>query len=88
MRVGRLELDVIARRGDLLVVAEVRARSSTRFGSPLETIDRKKVTRVRRAAAAWLAARPDLRGVRVRFDAVGVTIEGGELVLDYCDDAF
>jgi Holliday junction resolvase-like predicted endonuclease len=27
---------------------------------------------VRRAAAAWLAARPGLRGLRVGFDVVGV----------------
>lgn len=88
VRVGRLELDVVARRRDLLVVVEVRARSTTRFGSPLETIDAKKIARIRRATAQWLGARPDLRGVRLRFDAVGVTLENGELVLDYCEDAF
>lgn len=88
VRVGRLELDVIARRRDLLVVVEVRARSSAAFGSPLDTIDAAKVARVRRATARWLDGRPDLRGVRVRFDAVGVLARGDELEIDYCEDAF
>lgn len=88
VRVGRLELDVIARRHDLLVVVEVRARSTDIFGSPLETIDAKKVARVRRATAQWLASRPDLGRTRVRFDAAGVIARGGGLEIDYCENAF
>jgi putative endonuclease len=88
VRVGRLELDVIARRQDLVVVVEVRARSNDLFGSPLETIDAKKVSRVRRATAQWLASRPDLGRKRVRFDAVGVIARGRELEIDYCENAF
>jgi putative endonuclease len=88
VRVGRLELDVIARKRDLLVVVEVRARSTDAFGDPLETIDAKKVARIRRATSTWLAARPDLRGVRVRFDAVGIVVRGDRLELDWCEDAF
>jgi len=88
VRVGRLELDVIARKRDLLVVVEVRARSTDAFGDPLGTIDAKKVARIRRATATWLASRPDLRSVRVRFDAVGIVVRGDHLELDWCEDAF
>lgn len=88
VRIGRLELDVIARSRHLLVVVEVRARSTNAFGDPLETIDAKKVARIRRATAQWLSARPDLRGLRVRFDAVGVLARGDRLEMDWCEDAF
>lgn len=67
------ELDVVARDGDELVVVEVRTRSGTAFGTPAESVVGRKAARLRRLAAAWLAAeRPDwpVRGVRV--DVVGV----------------
>ena len=42
------------------------------FGDPLEMVTAEKQRRVRRAAAAWLAAKPELRGLRVGFDVVAV----------------
>lgn len=71
MRVGRLELDVIARCGSLLVVCEVRSRSSARPVFPAETIGGKKLARVRRAAAIWLRAQK-LGRVHARIDAAAV----------------
>jgi len=91
VRVGRLELDLIARRRDLLVVCEVRARTSTAFGPPVETIGPEKVRRVRQATARWLATEGrDLGRVRLRFDAAGVLLNrAGEVTsLDYYEDAF
>jgi Holliday junction resolvase-like predicted endonuclease len=32
----------------------------------------EKVRRLRRAAEAWLASRPELRGLTVRFDVIAV----------------
>ncbi|MFW2388959.1 MAG: YraN family protein [Polyangiales bacterium] len=71
VRVGRLELDVIARRGSLLVVCEVRSRSSPRPVFPAETIGGKKLARVRRATAIWLRSQK-LGRVRARIDAAAV----------------
>lgn len=87
VRVGRLELDIIARKGSLLVVCEVRSRSSDRFGSPVDTIDRQKVARIRRATATWLHEQ-GLRGVSVRFDAAAVTFRGEEPEVVYYPNAF
>ena len=42
------------------------------FGDPLEMVTAEKQRRVRRAAAAWLAAKPELRGLRVGLDVVAV----------------
>ena len=64
------ELDVVARRGRQLVFCEVKAKTGPRFGDPLEMIDDEKQRRIRRAATAWLAARPELEGCRVRFDVI------------------
>jgi putative endonuclease len=73
-RVGRLELDVIARRGALVVFVEVRSRTTDRFGSPLLTLNRAKLGRLRRAAARWLKEnRPGT--TNVRFDAAAVVFD-------------
>ena len=70
-RVGRLELDVIARRGPLIVFCEVRSRSSDRLMTPAQSIDPRKVARVRAAAAQWLrATKPGT--AQVRFDVASV----------------
>jgi putative endonuclease len=72
-RSGRYELDLILRRGGRLVVVEVKQKSGDGFGDPLEMIDEEKVRRVHAAAAAWVARHPQLAGLNVRFEAVGVT---------------
>ena len=75
VRVGRLELDVIARRGSLVVVCEVRSRSSARPVFPAETIGGKKLARVRRATAMWLR-KHKLGRVHARIDAAAVVFDG------------
>jgi putative endonuclease len=69
---GRNELDLIARRGRQLRFVEVKEKGGPGFGDPLEMVTPEKQRRVRRAAAAWLAAHPELRGCAVGFDVVAV----------------
>ena len=64
------ELDVVARRGRTLVFCEVKSKSGSGFGDPLEMVTAVKVHRIRRAAEAWLAARPELAALAVRFDVL------------------
>lgn len=72
VRADRVEIDLIARRGTLLVFVEVKSRRSLRMGSAAESVDRRKQERLRRGASAWLSSRPAAaRGVRrLRFDVV------------------
>jgi putative endonuclease len=64
------ELDIVARRGTLLVIAEVRLRSSGRFGGPGASITAAKRARILRAARFLLATQPRLAALAVRFDAL------------------
>ena len=67
------EIDLVLRDGRVLVFCEVKTRSSTAFGSPLEGVTERKAARVRRLAARWLtthSVRPD----EVRIDLVGVLL--------------
>lgn len=65
------EIDLVLRDGETLVVCEVKARSSTGWGAPLEAVGRRKAERLRRLAAQWMAAR-GVRAPDVRLDLVGV----------------
>lgn len=64
------ELDLVARCGDLLVIGEVRLRSSDRFGGAAASICAGKRHRIRLTAQHLLAHRPDLAQLSVRFDAL------------------
>lgn len=65
------EIDLVLREGRVLVVCEVKTRSSTTCGEPLEAVTPRKVARLRRLAALWLAAHP-VSPEEVRLDMVGV----------------
>jgi putative endonuclease len=67
---GGYEIDVIARRGRALVFCEVKSKSGSGFGDPLEMVTAEKIRRIRRAAGVWLAANRSHRGCRVSFDVV------------------
>src|SRR5579859_1559970 len=67
------ELDIVARENDVLVIAEVRARSSNRFGGAAASVDFRKQQRLVRAASQLLQRRCDLARMPVRFDVICVS---------------
>ncbi|MBD0290480.1 MAG: YraN family protein [Thermoleophilia bacterium] len=69
---GGYELDLVVRRGRRLLFCEVKAKTGTAYGEPWEMVGPEKARRVRRAAEAWLAARPELAGLDVSLEAVSV----------------
>ena len=74
VRIGRGELDIVARRGPVLAFVEVKGRRTTTCGAPEDAVGPRKRRQVARLAELWLAARPwALRGVTdVRFDVIAV----------------
>jgi putative endonuclease len=77
------EVDIVARDGDVLVVCEVKTRTTAAFGHPLVAVTPIKLRRMRRLAAEWLAAR-GLRVRCVRFDIVGILApRSGSPVLEH-----
>ena len=59
-RVGRYEVDLVLRRGRRVLFVEVKEKSGSEFGHPLEMIDAEKVRRVRLGAQAWRVERVPL----------------------------
>jgi putative endonuclease len=69
-RVG--ELDIVARAGDLLIVAEVRTRGSDEYGGAAASIGWTKQRRIIATTSLLLQRYPELRRCRVRFDVIVV----------------
>ena len=77
VRAGRVELDLVAMRGRLLVIVEVKTRRSRAAGAPEEAVDFRKRERLVQGAAAWLAEHPRARVAQVRFDVVACEWDAG-----------
>jgi putative endonuclease len=81
VRLGRLEIDLVVRRGTAIALVEVRSRKATNAVHPALTVQGRKADRMRRAARAWLASRGTPGTIRI--DVVAAT-EGalGEFELE------
>jgi putative endonuclease len=64
------EIDLIARRGDLVVIVEVKVRES--LAAAMDAVGAHAARRIEGAADLWLARQPDFSRLSVRFDLVAV----------------
>ena len=62
------EIDILARRGGVLAVIEVKARRD--FTTAVTAIVPRQQRRIARAAEAFLTGRPDLANLALRFDVM------------------
>ncbi|MFI6577122.1 YraN family protein [Nocardiopsis sp. NPDC050513] len=81
-RVPAGEIDIVARDGRTLVVAEVKTRTSARFGHPLDALTPARRFRLRGLGSAW-AARHRVAGRPLRVDGVGVLVVGGRVFVTH-----
>lgn len=62
------EIDIVARRGNLLLFVEVKARE--RIDDAAYSVTERQKRRIAASAAAWLAQHPDDAARDIRFDAM------------------
>lgn len=70
------EIDIVAKKDAVIVFCEVKYRSGTRSGDPLEAIDRKKMRRISRAALYYCAEGRKDTEQEYRFDVIGIYGDG------------
>lgn len=71
IRLGRGELDIVARQGDILAFIEVKQRKTREDG--LLSMHEDKCSRVSSAAAAYVAQHKSLTQLQCRFDLIILT---------------
>jgi putative endonuclease len=89
VRLGHLELDVVARHGPLLVVVEVRTRRPGAMVGAFASVTAVKRARLLRATERlWRSTVASMRGVqRVRIDVAAVTFDEGKTLVEYAKGA-
>ena len=79
----RGELDLVVRDEDTLVIVEVKTRRCLAFGSPAESVTRRKLRALHSLALAWLDQR-QVHAPRMRFDVISITVPpAGQPVLEH-----
>lgn len=78
-RCKRGEIDLIMRQGPTLVFVEVRKRTSDRFGSALESVNRQKQAKLLYSARHYLQQHPEWHSKSCRFDIVAIEGEAGKI---------
>ncbi|MHA7969450.1 YraN family protein [Rhizobium sp. CAU 1783] len=69
-RVRAGEIDIIARRGELVAFIEVKARRNAMAAIDAVTVTSQR--RIRAASDYWLARQPDVARLSLRYDIVAV----------------
>lgn len=67
------ELDIVALDGSELVICEVRTRQGHRSGTALESVDHRKLRRLRLLAGEWVRRR-GARPRSMRIDVIGIQV--------------
>lgn len=87
-RFGRREVDVVARKGDVVAFVEVKTRSSPGCGLPEEAVTLRQRRDIEMVAREFLVRRKIL-GPKVRFDVVAVEVVRGQVVrCEHIEDAW
>ena len=87
-RLGHREVDLVARRGEVVAFVEVKTRAGLGYGHPLEAVTAKKRREIQLVARCWVDrhGRPD---DVYRFDAVAIILpSGGDPQIEHVEDAW
>jgi putative endonuclease len=82
------EIDIVARKGEVLVFVEVRSLEASGFGTPEESITPAKRRRIVGAARHYLSTVPPSSWREARFDVIAIEGSGEAAVLRHFPAAF
>ena len=85
-RFQKAEVDIIAQKDLLLVIVEVKTRSTRFFGDPQEFIKPAKIKLLTKAIDHYV--REENLDVEVRFDVIGIVKNEKQTTISHLEDAF
>ena len=87
----RGEIDLIARKGEVLIFVEVRLRNHSAFAGGAESVDQRKQRRITATAALYLHQHYGANPPPCRFDVVSLASKAdnsGSFCVHWIEDAF
>lgn len=85
-RFKHIEVDIIARDKNELVIAEVKTRTGNSWGEPYTAVDIRKQRALIFAAERYIFSQN--LDLDVRFDIVSIIIDHGRTVVEHIKEAF
>ena len=85
-RYQKAEVDIIAKRGDLLIAAEVKTRSTPEFGNPQDFVKPKQIKQLVKAVNHYVEESG--LDVDVRFDIIAIIKNKAGERIEHIQDAF
>lgn len=82
----KAEVDIIARRHDILAVVEVKTRSTPDFGDPQEFVKKKQINQLVKAIDYFVNEHQ--LNVEVRFDIIAIIKNAAGTRIEHLEDAF
>lgn len=85
-RFDKAEVDIIAKKEEVLAIVEVKARSTSDFGNPQDFVKPKQIQRLVKAVDEYVTV--NNLDVEVRFDIIAITKEGKAFNIEHLKNAF
>jgi len=85
-RYQKAEVDILAKRGNLLIAAEVKTRSTPEFGNPQDFVKPKQIKQLVKAVNHFVE--DEELDVEVRFDIIAIIENKAGTKIEHIQDAF
>ena len=82
----KTEVDIIAKKENILAVVEVKTRTSADFGDPQQFLKPKQIQRIIKAVDQFINSNE--MDVEVRFDIVAIVLNKKGTTLEHLENAF
>lgn len=85
-RFDKAEVDIIAKKNEILAIIEVKTRSTSDFGDPQDFVKPKQIQRLVKAVDEYVIEN-DL-DVEIRFDIIAIVKTGTTYDIEHLENAF
>jgi len=85
-RCGHKDLDLVVTKDNVIVFVEVKTRTGTEWGDPVDAVTDRKIRRIVNSADAYI--RFNQIDMDARFDIVSIVVEDGEFKVEHIEQAF
>ena len=85
------EIDIIARKNDILSFIEVKSRKSGSLIEPIESVDHRKIVSIKKTSQYFLRKNPNLSELQIRFDLFTYVFDENDMSIikkEYLTDFF
>ena len=82
----KAEVDIIAKKENILAIVEVKTRSTNAFGNPQDFLKPKQIQRIVKAVDHYITS--NQLDVEVRFDIIAIVKKGNQFDLEHLENAY